>query len=323
MATIMRRGDRWRAMVRRRGHGTITRTLATRGDAERWARRVEAAIDRGDHLDLREAERTTLAEALDRYRRERVPGKKGARQEEQRIGQWMRDPLARRGLASIRSADVARWRDERTTEGRAPTTIRNALTILSQVFVTAASDWGMEGLRNPVRGVRLPRHRPGRDRRLVGDEEERIMGAVRCLWTRAAFVVAVESAMRQSELLGLRWDDLRGRVAVVRESKNGRSRSVPLSTGALEAIRGLPRSVDGRVFPINATTLDWRWRETCRRAGVRGLRWHDLRREAASRMFERGLTAEQVMRVGGWLTYTMVARYTALRVDDELLDRLG
>lgn len=152
MATIQRREVRWRAMIRRRGHGTISRTFDARGDAEKWARRVEAAIDRGEHVDQRESERTLLSEALERYLRERVPDKKGACQETNRVRAWMRDPLARRSLASIRSTDVARWRDQRVAEGKAPTTVRNALTILSQVYVTAASDWGMEGLRNPSAG---------------------------------------------------------------------------------------------------------------------------------------------------------------------------
>lgn len=81
--------------------------------------------------------------------------KKGAKQERNRITAWLRDPLAERPLAAIRSMDIAAWRSERVAAGKAPTTIKNALTIVSQVFQVAGTEWGMEGLQNPVRGVRI------------------------------------------------------------------------------------------------------------------------------------------------------------------------
>jgi hypothetical protein len=111
-----------------------------------------------------------LGAALIRYLVEVTPGKKGAEQERFRIGKWLRDPLSNQPLTAIRTSDLAGWRDARKA---APSTIRNSLSIISQVFKVAASEWGMERLHNPVSGLRMPRNRPPRDRRLeVGEGGE-------------------------------------------------------------------------------------------------------------------------------------------------------
>ena len=52
------------------------------------------------------------------------------------------------------------------------------------------------------------------------------------------------------------------------------------------------------------------WRALCKRAGVVGLRWHDLRREVISRMFERGLSITEVQSLSGHLTLQMLSTYT-------------
>lgn len=252
----------------------------------------------------------TLDEALTRYAAEITPSKKGARQERNRIAAWRRDPLAGRDLADITTADLAAWRNARAH--LAPSTVRNALTILSQVYGVAAGEWGLDGLRNPVRALRLPRQRPARDRRPEPGELERVAAADPALapW----ITLAVETAMRQSELCAVVRARTPGPVARLHDSKNGRPRAVPLSTRARVALAA--------VVPLNPSQLEHRWRRACRRAGVTGLRWHDLRHEAVSRLFERGLTAEEVMQVSGHRTYAMLARYTHLRLGG-VLAKLG
>ena len=155
MASIHRRDGRWRVQVRRRGLPPTSKTFERNEDAKRWAQQMEGRLAADEYVDLREAKRTILREALERYRAEVTPLKKGAKQERIRIEAWMRDPLARRRLASIRSMDIAAWRNERVAAGKAPTTIKNALTIISQVYQLAGTEWGMQGLQNPVRGVRI------------------------------------------------------------------------------------------------------------------------------------------------------------------------
>jgi hypothetical protein len=161
MATIVKRGTRYRVQVRRKGQPSLSKSFDRRSDAKRWAAErelLQAATAGAQDAAL------TLNDALARYLREVSPTNKGHKAEADRIKAWQKDALAKRPLSSIRTADLAAWRDSR--KGKAPSTIRNALTILSQVYKVAISEWGMEALVNPVAGVRLPKNLPPRDRRL-------------------------------------------------------------------------------------------------------------------------------------------------------------
>lgn len=117
MATVSKRGDRqWQAKVRRKGH-SASATFETKARAEAWARQIESDIDAGRfHPGRLEAEKVTLAEALDRYLAERVPLKSGIKQNTGIVKAWRAWKLAGRPLASIRASDVASWRDERLKE---------------------------------------------------------------------------------------------------------------------------------------------------------------------------------------------------------------
>jgi integrase len=318
MATYDRTSSgRWRAQVRRKGSGARSRTFDTRDQARAWAEQVEGRHAAGELIDLAEARRTTLREALQRYLEEVTPTKRGHVQERNRIRAWLRDPLTSRSLASIRSVDIAEWRSSRSSEGKAPTTVKNALQIVSQVYVLASTEWGMDGLKNPVRGVRMPASRAGRERRLELEEEDRLLAgcdASGCPWVRPIVSLAIDSAMRQGELLGLRRENIRGQVAYLPQTKNGRSRSVPLSSRALATLRELPaEAIHGPLFPIGVDSLEYYWRKACRLAGIEDLKFHDLRHEATSRLFERGLDVMEVAAITGHRTLAMLSRYTHLK----------
>lgn len=156
MAYIAQRGAYWRAEVRRRGFKPTYRTFDTRLLAQQWARKIESEMDAGIYIDRSEAERTTLREALERYRQEIVPSKRHPTQENGRIQRWLATELAYRGITSLRGVDFARYRDARRGEGKAENTIRLELQLLSHLFETARKEWGMEGLANPLKNIRKP-----------------------------------------------------------------------------------------------------------------------------------------------------------------------
>ncbi|MDN7178557.1 hypothetical protein M0D69_11095 [Caballeronia sp. SEWSISQ10-4 2] len=131
MAYINQRGAYWRAEIRRRGYKPTYRTFDTKQQAQQWARRIEGDIDSGVHVDRTESERTTLREALERYRRDILPEKRHPYQENCRINRWLEKDLTYRTLASLRGVDFAKYRDERRAVGRAENTIRLELQIIS------------------------------------------------------------------------------------------------------------------------------------------------------------------------------------------------
>lgn len=327
MATFVKRGDSWQAKVRRKGYPPITRSFDTKAKAEMWARDVEGSMDRHVFVDHREAENTTLRDALERYEREVTPAKKGARQERSRILKWTRDPLAARSMASIRGADLAAWRDRQLGAGTSPTTVRNDLALLSHLFTVAGREWGLESLQNPVRKITVPSPARARDRRLQGDEEARLLeacGQASTPWLKPLVQLALETGMRQGELLALRWErvDLGRRVARLVDTKNGEARDVPLSSAAVTVLRDLSRCLDGRVFPLNGDQVAHFFTRATAQAGIADLRFHDLRHEATSRLFERGLNPMEAAAVTGHKTLQMLKRYTHLRAED-LAAKLG
>lgn len=324
MASIIKRGPyQWQVKIRKKGWPKQTKTFETHEDAARWARKVESEMDDGIFVSRKEAEQTTLDEALDRYRSEKTPHKKGAAQERNRIDLFKRSDLASRFLSTIRSTDIAKYRDQRLETGLSPYTVNNELILLSSLFNVAHREWGMESIDNPVSKVARPKLPSGRDRRLEPGEEEKLLGALG-ITLRPLFQLALETALRQSELLALEWKhiNLARQVAHLPETKNGEARNIPLSSHAVLVLKKLPRRLDGKVFGITGGHVSRTFRETCETLEIENLRWHDLRHEACSRLFERGLNPMEVASISGHKTLQMLKRYTHLKAED-LVAKLG
>jgi integrase len=347
MAAFQKRSGTWRAIIRKKDPYTGKLICESQGGfeskpkAQEWAETREKAIKRGMHASVAESEATTLSDALDRYEREITACKKGAKQEKLRIAAWKRDPLASRTLASIRGIDLANWRDARLAAEKSPTTVRNDLGVISHLFTVATREWGMESLSNPVEKIKLPAAGRARDRRLdpkhdkeKKTEQDRLLAACKARpvkWLEPLVRLALATAMRQGELLALEWKniDLERKVAKLLDTKNGEARDVPLSTEAIAALNDTSPAVDGvvplrvgPVFPASTDQVVYEFRMACKAAGITDLRFHDLRHEATSRLFEKGLNPMEAASVTGHKTLQMLKRYTHLRAED-LAIRLG
>ncbi len=310
----------WQAKVRKKGYPTQTRVFRSKREAQEWSAIVESEMARGVWKDRSEAEKTTLREAFDRYLREVTAQKKGARQEQSKIAQWQAWPIGQRTLASIRGKDVADIIRGMESDGKGGNTIRLYLAVLSHLFKVARSEWGMEGLSNPVEFVRKPRLPQGRDRRLVDDEESRLLDACRKVNPELAAIVAfaIETAMRQAEILGMTWDNvsITKRQVFLPDTKNGTSRIVPLSSKSTEVLQNVPHRIDGKVWCYTQDGMRASLAKAMKRANIEGLTFHDLRHEATSRFFEKGLNPMQVAAITGHKTLQMLKRYTHLRAED-------
>ncbi len=348
MATFVSRpgpgGKRvWQALIRRRGYPQQTRTFSGKALAEAWARQIESEMERGVFVSRSEAESTTLAEILDRYEKEVTPRKRG-KGEDSIIRWWRASPLGSRTMASIRSKDVADVVKRKEDEGVGPRTVFGHLALLTHVFNLARKEWGMESLSNPAECVRRPRQPQARERRLVDDEESRILDAAKTYGGEIRHIIrwAVETAMRRGEIAEMRWEHLnkKNSVLLIPQTKNGTPRRVPLSSRAFTVLDALPRRIDGRVWSMRpdsisqafervVTAARTAYEQECKKAGrepdkklLKDLRFHDLRHEATSRLFEKGLNPMEAAAITGHKTLQMLKRYTHLRAED-LVERLG
>jgi len=310
----------YRAQIRVRGFPHLSKTFNRKTDAKKWIEETKTAI-RGGNAPSSEAQRTTLKEALERYLREVTPKKKGARREQDRVGAWIRHSLALRFLSQLRGADFATYRDQRRAEGRAENTIRIELAMISKLYKIAAKDWGMEGLRNPIQSVTMPAGSNKRERRLTPDEETALLGQLRKTgaYMSPLASLAIETAMRQGELLALTWEDvdLLRRVAHLKDTKNSEPRDVPLSTRAIEILKAIPRPLASAapLFPISQDEVIRTFRKACTDANIENLKFHDLRHEATSRICDR-LPMHEAMRVTGHKTPAMLMRYYHPKAED-------
>lgn len=339
MASIRQRGKGKfsEARVRRKGQ-TLSRSFSTKADARAWATVIESEIERGVFIDRTEAEKNTLGDLLQRYLTEVSSQKKGHNTERYRLVSLQRDPIAKIKVAGLSGKLMAEWRDKRLKEVSGSTVNRD-LNLISHIINIARKEWGIH-VENPVSMIRRPPENRARNRRLAVGEEEKLLaelelsarsergtfeaGGTHNPWMRPLVILALETAMRRSELLALRWADvfLADRYVRLHDTKNGEPRDVPLSTRAHAVLEGLPRHISGQVFPVTGEAVKKAFTRAVERAGLGDLHFHDLRHEATSRIAEKLDNVLELSAVTGHKTLTMLKRYYHPRAKD-LARKLG
>lgn len=314
MASFRQRNGKWQARVIRDGYPDQTKTFELKVDAEKWARAIESKIDKGQFIIVSEAQRTTLGDLISRYLVEVTPSMKGAAEDTIRLKAIMRRPIARWSKVNLSAARIASYRDERLKEVSAGTVIRE-LAYLSAIINHARKEWGIN-IPNPILMVRKPPSPQARTRVLTDDEIAKLMLVLeptgrKSHWTKPAVQLALATAMRRGELLTLTWEhiDLVGRTAFLPDTKNGDARTVPLSSVAVQVLAALPRHISGVVLPVKAFTLDAAFKRGLKSAGLKDLRFHDLRRTAITRMAEKLPNVIELAAVSGHKSLMVLKRY--------------
>lgn len=308
--------------VRRKGMAPQFITFDTPEQAEQARLHIEANLSVSIVRDYASAARWTLRELMQRYLDDVVPGHKGAAIEANRLQRLMRDePFVDKKLAALATADLQDFIAERLADV-APATVDRDLDLISQVLRYADDVWKIAPVESPFKGLRRPRYFNERDRRLSADEESRLLAAARDdqnPYVEPAIVLALETAMRRSELLSLTAADIdvERRAARLRVTKNGRPRRVPLTTRALQVLAALAAEAgdaDSHLLPLTANALKIAFfRRVLPASGVEDFHFHDLRHEAISRLAESGrFQLLQLQAISGHRDPRMVQRYAHL-----------
>lgn len=307
MASITRRGKRWRAHVCVNGV-VATLTHDTKQEAQQWAADKERELQ---SLAGGVSITHTVRDMFDRYAREVSPGKRGSRWELVRLAFLSKDPIAAVKLSEVGPHHIAQWRDRRLKEVTGSTVNRD-MNLISHCFAIARDEW--RWIReSPTTAVRRPKEAPPRDRLITDDEINRILIACGYAEGRkvesvaqkvaAAFLFAIETAMRAGEICSLGSGDVSGKVAKLPMTKNGFAREVPLSKEALRILK----SVDGS-FGLTSQQLDINFRKARERAGIEGITFHDTRHLAVTRLSQK-LDVLALARMTGHRDLKMLQRY--------------
>lgn len=344
MATIVKTDSgTWKALVRKTGWPTSSKTFRTKRDAEDWGRRTEDEMVRGTYIQRVPSEKMTVQLALDRYEKEVMSTKKVSTQlsEKYRVAE-IKNFFGKYSLAAVTPDIVAEYRDKRLEKGKSNNTVRLELALLGHLFTVAIKEWHIGLTYNPVANIRKPSPGPGRNRRLTVAEQDRLMAAVNAHsnpmlgWIVG---IAIETGMRTSEILGLDKAQVntQKRVVSLDDTKNDSSRTVPLTKRATElfelALANPMRPNDTNLIFFGEPSKDKSrkpyqfkkiWIQIKKDLGFEDLHFHDLRHEAVSRLVEAGLSDQEVASISGHKSMQMLRRYTHLRAEDlvQKLDKI-
>lgn len=293
MATMRKRGDKWRVEIYKNGIRK-SKTCKTKAEAAQWA------LEEERKLELQEQglqPETVLADVVERYLKEITPTKRGIRHETLRLNKFSRHPICNKFIGDVTRKDFEQWIAEREKEVSGES-IRRELSTIRNIFNVAVERWNYIE-KNPMIGLVLPKGSPPRTQRYSEEEIERLLyvssyhdtlKTVRAR-TGAAMLFAIETAMRASEICGLTWDnvDFEDRTAYLPITKNGSSRRVPLSKKAIAILERLKEEVGntGTCFQIESKSLDATFRKLKKMAMCEHLHFHDTRREALTRLAKK------------------------------------
>ncbi|BEU67037.1 site-specific integrase [Ralstonia pseudosolanacearum] len=348
MGTIIerrtKRGEvRFQAKIRRTGVPIVSRMFPSREKAEAWLQATEPELQARSRQAARQQAHTKLiakfkeqprivADLLHRHLQEETILKKGAAAETHHIRSILRYPLARVHLNNLTRSDIKEWRDQRLQDV-APSTVNRELNIINATLKLAVHEWDVAVCESVLSSVRRPSNPPGRVRRLSREEEVGLRKAgeeTRNPYVLPILDLALGTAMRRGEILGLEWERISftHRSIHLVETKNGTSRGVPLSLRVMEMLLALKRVAayelgyggelnSGPVFPgLTANAFKLAFNRMVQRAGLENFRFHDLRHEATSRLFEKGLSVMEVAAITGHKDIRMLQRYTHLQIKE-------
>lgn len=255
--------------------------------------------------------KATLQETIDKYIKDVCPTMKSGNNTALRLKALSATPgllPVNRQISDVTAADLSEFRDTRAAEVK-PATVLKELALLSGVFESARRDWGTI-LVNPMSDVKKP-PQPAARKRLFADSEVTAMlsglgyeetGKITSMGQQSgiALLLALETAMRASEMLGLEWSrvHLESRFVTLQETKNGDARDVPLSKVAVALLKRMKGVDDAMVFTLRPPTLDVLFRRVRDKLKLKNLHFHDSRATAVTRLAQK-LSIHELARMIG------------------------
>lgn len=204
----------------------------------------------------------------------------------------------------------------RLKSGNSKSSANRYLALLKKMFSLAIEEGYLE--TNPAAKIKKSSEKDLLKERVLTEEEEARLKSASYPVLRSIISVAVHTGMRLQEILSLRWAQVNfsEMMLTAERTKSGKPRTIPLNAALREELSRL-KSQDGRspyVFPNPRTgkpltTVKTAFVATCRRAGVAGLRFHDLRHTFGSRLVERGVDIETVRSLLGHASIAVTQRY--------------
>lgn len=321
MGTIITRGDSYRAVIRKVGHPTLTKTFSKKAQAKVWIAETETAIERRElaHAGI------SIGKLVERYAKEMGAlkemsddAKKSLRHIAKSTQDLYLDQLSPERLIELKNKHYPK---------ASPQSVNRYLTRVSTVLTTAELLWDVivpwrewRKARKALEKLGVTGKGKSRFRRLDDGELSGIKDNLGTTLPLSDIIdFALDTCLRSAEICRVRWDDIdrTKRTIIIRKRKHPREKEsndqvIPLLGKSLEIIDRQPKTND-EIFPYKSKSVESAWRRARRKAGLSDMKFHDLRHEGISRLFEQGYAIQEVAIVSGHKSWNSLKIYTNLR----------
>jgi integrase len=309
---IRKHGAKWQCYIRYKGM-RIGQSFTLKSSAIKWASKTLSELQEGTFKNRDKLFKMKLRELLTLYA-DKYRNKYRSKSFEFAIRVINRSNIGSCHLAYLDGVRLSKFRDL-MLETRSSSTVRKYLLLISRAINIGTKELGIPFDHNPISMISLPTDPEHRDRVLSQEEKVNLFEACddsRLFCMRSIVELAIETLCRRGEIFSLNYKDcdLTLGQALVRFTKNGKSRKIGLSPRAIEIIKSLPRTVDGKLFSVESISSFAKEFVKClSRAGIRDFHFHDLRHTGATYLAMQGWTTLELMQQGGWSSAEMVSRY--------------
>ncbi|MEX5371720.1 tyrosine-type recombinase/integrase [Klebsiella pneumoniae] len=308
------------------------RTFSKQAHAKTWGAGRVAELETNGVPTANDLNKMTVGDLLKRYINDPNLGGKAGRTKRYVLDMLLDCNIAETPLTDLSTSHVIEHCRHRNGAGAGPSTINHDVSYLSSVLASAKPVYGIDYTTNPATDARPLLLQMGligkskrRSRLPVSDELDRLLAGLEARSDHVAAKIpfvdilnfSILSCMRVGEVCKIRWEDVdeKQKAVLVRDRKDPRKKSgnhmlVPLLGDAWNIVQRQPK-ISELIFPYNSRSVTAGFQRVRNALGIEDLRYHDLRREGASRLFEAGFSIEEVAQVTGhrslnvlWQVYT-------------------
>lgn len=338
MLTIRERNGAFQAIVRVKREGVIvfdkSRTFPKEALARSWGERLDKEVSGQGGVERYSKKDITLGKLL-RMHLEALESAKPLRRARSHELLQLAEAFDGLLVSELRPHDFVQFAQRRQADGTGPATVMHNLATVRAVLGAARALHGVDvdpmvvsDALQVLKRAKLVSRSNSVERRASQEELDALVEEFLRVAAHPSTMIpmhiivplAVELPRRRGELTEALWNDLdRDRkVLTLRDTKHPtkvRKETAPLSPRALELIDALPR-IDDRILPYKDESISTSFQRACNRLGIVGLRFHDLRHEGITRLFEKGYSIQEVAVVSGHLSWQMLRRYTHLEAEN-------
>jgi len=313
-------------MIFRHNGKKIQKSLET--SDKKLAKAIEAKIItdivEGKYYEKPTGHNKTFRQLMDRFMKEHAPKVSDSMQKSYASSLKHLIPFfGELNLLSVTRKKISEYKVLRLDEGARPASLNRELAMVSKAFTLALEDWDwISGNDKPFSKMPYEKENNERDRWLTEDEEEKLLENSP-EWLREILIFALNTGLRQGELLSLEWSrvDLFRKTILIQKTKNGKPKTVPLNQIAMDVIMRKSESkvrklkndfvfVSSHGTKIDRHNLRRAFNSAVRASEIENIKFHDLRHCFCTKLAQRGVDIYKIAKLAGHEDIRMTQRYS-------------